>query len=68
LTQQQQQQQQQQQLAGFKLESFDHERGPDPTIASYNASVVRLESKKNLLSTLKNALAFYNAGVVAVNS
>jgi hypothetical protein len=51
--------------------------GANPTIASYNASVVnfynatgslvRFENKKNS-STLKNAVACYNAGVVAVNS
>jgi hypothetical protein len=30
-------------------------------------SLARFE-KKNIVSTLKNALAYYNAGVVAVNS
>jgi hypothetical protein len=48
--------------------------GANPTIASYNASVVnfynatgslaRFEKK---ISTLKNAVAYFNAGVVAVN-
>jgi hypothetical protein len=51
--------------------------GANPTIASYNASVVNfynatsslahLENKILYLS-LKNAVASYNAGVVAVNS
>jgi hypothetical protein len=49
--------------------------GANPTIASYNASVIkfynatgslaRFENKK--ISYLKNAKAYYNAGVVAVN-
>jgi hypothetical protein len=52
--------------------------GANPTIASYNASVVffynvtvnqaRFEKKHTFSSSLKNALAFYNAGVVAENS
>jgi hypothetical protein len=51
--------------------------GANPTIASYNASVVnfynatgslaRFENKKKYYSTLKKTLAYYNAGVVAVN-
>jgi hypothetical protein len=51
--------------------------GPNPTIASYNASVVNFynatdslvcfENKKYFLLIWKNALAYYNAGVVAVN-
>jgi hypothetical protein len=49
--------------------------GANPTIVSYNAgavkscnatsSLVRFK-KKNISFTLKTALAFYNAGVVAV--
>jgi hypothetical protein len=43
--------------------------GPNPTIASYNAtgSLVCFENKKYFLLIWKNALAYYNAGVVAVN-
>jgi hypothetical protein len=51
--------------------------GYSPTIVSNNASVckkiinatssiVRFENKKPFSSTLKNALAYYNAGVVAL--
>jgi hypothetical protein len=48
--------------------------GANPTIASYNDSVVNFYNatgrlahfEKKINSTLKNALAYYNAGVVAV--
>jgi hypothetical protein len=52
--------------------------GPNPTIASYNASVVNyynatgslvcFENEQKIRLLLKNALAYYNAGIVAVNS
>jgi hypothetical protein len=51
--------------------------GANPTMASYNTSVVnfynaagslaRFENKNFSYSTLKNALAYYNVGVVDVN-
>jgi hypothetical protein len=43
---------------------------PDPTIVSYNAvgSLVRFENKKIFSSILKKALAYQNAGVIAVTS
>jgi hypothetical protein len=46
--------------------------GPNPTIVGYNASVVKIYNSTSSLvgfeiSYLKNALYFYNAGVVVVN-
>jgi hypothetical protein len=50
--------------------------GADPTTSNYNASVVKINSatnsmahsyNKNYFSLIKNVLAYYNAGVVAVN-
>jgi hypothetical protein len=47
--------------------------GANPTSASYNASVVNFYNAYSVLkakffkSILKNAKAYYNAGVVAVN-
>jgi hypothetical protein len=49
--------------------------GPNPTTLIYNASVVNFYNatgslarfeNKNILFSFKNALAYYNAGVVAV--
>jgi hypothetical protein len=48
--------------------------GANPTIANYNASVVSFYNATSSVARLKkifiekNALAYYNAGVVAVNS
>jgi hypothetical protein len=51
--------------------------GANPTIVSYNTSVVTIYSAvnsmarfrlKNIFLLFKNSLAYYNAGVVAVNS
>jgi hypothetical protein len=50
--------------------------GANPTTSIYNASVVNIYNATGSLvrfedknySTLKNTIAYYNAGVVAVNS
>jgi hypothetical protein len=42
--------------------------GANPTIVSYNASLVKIYNKYFLLHTTKSALAYYNAGVVVVYS
>jgi hypothetical protein len=53
--------------------------GASPTITSYNASVVKIYNATNsilervfrikiIFLQCKNALAYYNAGVVAVNA
>jgi hypothetical protein len=51
------------------LERYNPTPGANPTIASYNATgnLARLETKKYYFSS-KNALVYYNAGVVDVNS
>jgi hypothetical protein len=53
-------------LGGF----FTNTSEANPTIASYNAtdSLARFEKRKVFSSNLKNALAYYSAGVVAANS
>jgi hypothetical protein len=55
-------------LKGFRRRTFA-QHGANPTTSIYNAtsSVARFRKQKYFYSILKNALAFYNAGVVAVN-
>jgi hypothetical protein len=47
---------------------LDPQSGPNPTTSIYNAtgSLARFENK-NSISSLKNAPAYHNVGVVAVN-
>jgi hypothetical protein len=61
-------------LRKFSLKKHEIHPGANPTIASYNASVVNFYNATGslarfelLLTTFKNGLAYYNAGVVAVN-
>jgi hypothetical protein len=63
-------------LATREWALVDLRPGANPTIASYNANVVKIYSAVNSMAhfrlkiiflRFKNSLAYYNAGLIAVN-